>query len=119
MTDRRLLSPMSVLLLDAADYIETHGHYKGAYFNRSPDYEGSIFPPACLVGSFLAVTRITVEDYQVKHTMVNKAEKYMNDYLNDNCTAWNDDMDRTAGEVIKALREAAIAYKEYANADEA
>lgn len=124
MTDRRLLSPMSKLLLDAADYLETHGHHKGCYFKGGavPDYEGSVFPKACLIGSLLAVARVPVEDYQsgMRNFIVGDAERYMNEYLNvTDCTTWNDDLDRTASEVIAALREAAITYKEYADADEA
>jgi hypothetical protein len=115
MTDRRLLTPIVKMFLDAADYIEQRGHYKGQYFKRGVyDYAGSIFPPACLVGAMMAAVHIDTGDEPPP--IVNRGENYMNDYLGVNdCTTWNDRPERTAEEVITALRGAALSYKEKAD----
>lgn len=106
MTERRLLSPLQKMLLDGADYIEKFGHWKGSYFRGVPDFEGSIFPPACLMGSLQAATRQFDSS-----TLVNRGEAYINKRLQVNdCTAWNDQEERTPAEVIQALRDAAASY---------
>lgn len=95
----RNITKVGLVLLAAADYIEKHGHLKG----RNGGFNGA---PACAVGA-MSATSMTVGTF-------NKVASHFSKYLV-HCTGkkfetigdWNDAPERTADEVIHALRAAA------------
>lgn len=92
------LEPWRQVLLDAADYMETHGHCKG----RQEDSSGRV----CLIGSLIKVTGSEKD----RHPYVNEArlqfERRMGipDFTG---FLWNDRFERTSEEVIAAMRKVA------------
>lgn len=94
--DRTTLEPWRRALLDGADYIARNGHHKGACYN----YAAGPNPPSCLIGSLSNAGGINniLEPVEI-------FEKYINGY---NVVAWNDAPERTAGEVIAAMRACAL-----------
>lgn len=107
MTSRRLLDPVSKALLDAADYMEAHGHCK----DKSTDWMGRV----CLIG---AITRVVFRDQAIDQALHmatrNRLEAYLGYRL---ITIWNNAPERTADEAIAALRGAAIMEVEPAVAE--
>lgn len=95
MTSRRFLDPVSKSLLDAADYIEKHGHCK----HMAKNSDGN----ACIVGA-LSITWCLSSCAKVASYLVLCVETPVV-----SITAWNDAPERTAEEVIAALRGAAVA----------
>ena len=96
MTSRRLLDPVSRVLLDAADYIEKHGHCKGMSRRR----DGAV----CVAGSISVV----IWSAELRLSARRRLSAYIGipPYLN--IPVWNDAPARTADEVISALRGAAL-----------
>jgi hypothetical protein len=93
MTSRRLLTTEARVLLGAADLIETHGHCKGHYHK-----DGAF----CAVGAMSEITGSNTK-------LLDQALKRLSDATDVlSVTVWNDHPDRTAGEVISALRQAAL-----------
>lgn len=103
MTSRRLLSPTTKLLLDAADYMEKHGHCK----SRLRDDEGRV----CLWGAINAVTG--AKDY-VAHLQLNlvnhvgRVAAHLGLLTPDDAIRWNNAPGRTQEEAVSALRSAAL-----------
>lgn len=94
MTSRRLLSPVSRALLDAADYIEKHGWCQ----HSLQDPNGRV----CIFGAIDLVTA----DPDVLGNAVVRLSRQVSYYP---ITAWNDAPERTKQEVVDTLRAAAMA----------
>jgi hypothetical protein len=92
MTSRRLLDPILKVLLDAADYMEAHGHCKHAI----EDSRGRV----CLLG---AIIRVGKEHFYAASDRMRNYTKHP--ALSD----WNNARERTQEEVVAAFRAAAIA----------
>lgn len=99
MTDRRLLTPVAKALLDAADYIEANGHCKRSYTEHVVG-GGDVHPRACAIGAISLFAHNDVRD---------QATKRLADHVGVVLVyRWNDAHERTADEVVAAMREAAI-----------
>jgi hypothetical protein len=93
MTSRRLLSPSSVTLLKAANYMEEHGWCQ----HREIDDHGRV----CAYGAILKVAED--EDWG------GKAAGRLRSYIGcGGIATWNDQPGRTEAEVIATMRAAAI-----------
>jgi hypothetical protein len=94
----------------AADHIAVFGHHKG---NALAEGYHSSVAPACIVG---AVTVVNLASGTVQRDALNA----LNMYLGCGIISWNDAPERTAGEVVEALRACAIieAAKESADVRE-
>lgn len=89
MTSRRLLNPISKSLLDAADYIEKHGHCKFTIEDR----EGRV----CAMGVLNKVRA------------ANGSSARLYKFIGcDSIVNWNNRPERTPEEVIAAFRGAAL-----------
>lgn len=104
MTSRRLLNPEAKILLDAADYMEKHGHCK----NVLEDKDGRV----CLWGAINRVTCGTNDDLSRVDNL--DRLKPVSEYLGipyDLGVAiinWNNAKERTQEEVVAALRATAL-----------
>lgn len=98
MTSRRLLTPEAKALLDAADYIDAHGHHKRGYYPC--DYKAGMTPPACAIGAILRVSQ--------NDTVWLAVKKLAAAIGTDDIPRWNDAPQRTPVEVAAALRSAAV-----------
>lgn len=117
MTSRRLLDPVSKVLLDAADYMEKHGHAKKQLQSET----GAV----CLRGAIYAAIGLTVSSHWDKESfkLFYAADERVNrclfpndqDAYSSRHIAWNNEDERRAEEVVAALREAALMETE--NAD--
>lgn len=112
MTSRRLLTPVAKALLDAADYIEQNGHAKRSYYEHVVG-GGDVPPRACVVGALKLFASNDVYDQAVKRLSEHISDglsltshKRLSIYI------WNDARERTANEVISAMRSAAIENKQ-------
>lgn len=99
MTSRRLLTPVAKVLLDAADYIEKYGHHKGAF--RHLDHP-EMMPRVCAIGALIMVEHHS----DARCAAGERLEAFIGSR---DIPGWNDAPERTAGEVISALRGAALA----------
>lgn len=95
MTSRRLLTPLVKHLLDAADYLEEHGHCKDRWSNQ----QGA----KCLLGAIHAGAGSA--GYQGARDRV---IAYLGFRGVGEAVDWNNAPERTADEVIAALRGAAL-----------
>ncbi|WP_282204491.1 DUF6197 family protein [Kitasatospora fiedleri] len=102
---RERVSVEQVLELAAA-YIEVHGHHKG-------DFGSEKDRSACAVG---AIRAIVTGRRDVQHPLADAAVLALSQQLPDvmaevleNVAEWNDALERTASEVVRALRAAALA----------
>lgn len=84
------------VLLAAADHIERVGWYQGWFYSNLLDRANS---PCCVMGAVIACA-----DDQ---TQVDRIWNKLNDVVNDGTAVWNDQPERTQGEVVGVLREAA------------
>lgn len=100
------------ILDEAANVIERNGHCKGFYYDLSVD-----LPPAECPVCPLGAINLAMGNPNPKTDRVfgSPAEVAMERYLDAASVAdWNDDPDRTAEQVIAALRGAARAEREHA-----
>lgn len=98
MTSKRLLDPVSVALLEAADYIEEHGHCKNMLHTDG----GQV----CAIGALCAVA-----DFTILFSASDRVRSFLNlgHELHFNpVVTWNNAPERTKEEVISAFREAAM-----------
>lgn len=101
MTSRRLLTPDTKALLDAADYMEKHGHCKGSYRRtRHPES----MPTVCAFGAILMAT----DDGDTRSQAAQRLAAFVGATEDHGVPDWNDAPERTADEVIAALRGAAM-----------
>lgn len=102
-------------LLAAADYIERHGWYQGVAFGPSDD---SRPPPACAFGAIQQTVmrrlQTLFDETCTPSDVVDESCRVVEEYLGlprDNfyrrLPRWNDARERTAAEVVAALRGAA------------
>lgn len=94
-TKTTTLEPWRRLLLDAADYMETHGHCKANFW----DAEGQV----CLAGAILSVQKVGDVDNCYRAWRALQAATGAYDMI-----LWNDAPERTAAEVIQTMREVAL-----------
>jgi hypothetical protein len=86
------------ILNAAADYIEKYGHVTGRY---GGNFHGTREDgPACLSGAMRSVARDRISEHWLALDALHR-------HLGENPLSWNDRHDRTADEVISALRAAA------------
>ncbi|MGW4810497.1 DUF6197 family protein [Kitasatospora cineracea] len=90
----------------AAEYIEVHGHHKG-------DFAAEQGRGACAVGAIQAIVTGHRAD---RHPLADAAVRVLsgrlpdvNDDAVENVATWNDEPSRTAVEVTRVLRAAALA----------
>jgi hypothetical protein len=95
LVDRTTLEPWRKLLLDGADYVEKHGHCKYALVNE----RGQV----CLLGA-LRKTMPSWEAEALAHAALIKCVGAFSGFL----AGWNDAPERTADEVIDAMRACAM-----------
>jgi hypothetical protein len=101
MTSQRLLTQEARILLDAADLIETHGLCKDAL------HEGGRY---CAMGAIARAAEIPLCDaYIYPITQTRAAVKLLRQICSSSIADWNDAPERTAEDVVAALRAAAIA----------
>lgn len=96
LVDRTRLEPWRKALLDAADYIDKHGHCKG----EAVDKKGR----SCLIGA-LEIVRI-MDESATKPVM--EIRRYLQSTRSYDVIHWNDAPERTPAEVIGAMRECAL-----------
>lgn len=101
MTSRRLLTPDTKALLDAADYIEAHGLHKGSYREM-----GALerMPRVCAIGAIVMAT----DDGGARSSAGIRLAEFIGLSKDHGIPDWNDAPERTADEVIAALRGAAL-----------
>lgn len=109
MTDKRLLTPVKLNLLRAADYIEMYGWYRGDLFDEGSDeatchVRTKLMPSACALGAL----RMTAPDSTVRHQALEVLGRYVGVEEPGEIAEWNDDNDTTQDMVVHALRGAAI-----------
>ncbi len=98
MTSKRLLDPITRILLDAADYIEQNGLNKGEYYGRT--IRGRELRPACVLGAIRA--------FSDDEDLVKAAMAHFRHSIVIPIPVWNDDPKRTAEEVVAKLRSSAL-----------
>lgn len=89
--DRTTLEPWRKALLDAADYIEKYGHWKGSGFYGDK---------ACFIGSLVKVG--------ISNETLFDAINSVENYVRCGVVKWNDAPERTPAEVMGAMRECAL-----------
>jgi hypothetical protein len=94
MTSRRLLDDAAIALLNAADLLETEGWCQGRFFHASG--------ARCALG---ALVHSTISQREVRGTVVSRLYRITGGI---DITLWNDAAERTADEVVAALRAAAL-----------
>lgn len=101
MTSRRLLTPDTKALLDAADYIEAHGLHKGSYREM-----GALerMPKVCAIGGIIMAT----DDGSARSDAGVRLANFIGATQDHGIPDWNDAPERTADEVVAALRGAAL-----------
>lgn len=106
MTSRRLLTPTTKAMLEAADYIEQHGWCCG--YRRSSTGTGFLSwlidgnkPRVCADQAIAQVT----DDVEIQH----EARRRFKAYLGiDSIPLWSDAPGRTKEQIVAAWREAAL-----------
>ena len=100
MTSRRLLDPVSRILLQAADYMEEHGHCKQILQNDRGE--------VCINGALQAVMR---QQSVSRETFCNDwwmASIRISQHIGADPVQWNNAPERKKEEVVAALRGAAF-----------
>ena len=98
MSDHSIAMKLSEVLYRAADRIEWFGHLKGAAIGPEGDYRTA---PTCAVGAISVTTLPDVE-------LGRRAADALSAHLGRGIVDWNDEDERTADEVVEALRAAAV-----------
>ena len=100
MTSRRLLDPVSRILLQAADYMEEHGHCKHILQND----RGAV----CINGALQAVLRQQSVSKAIYCYDVHMASNRIIQHIHADPVQWNNAPERKKEEVVAALRGAAF-----------
>ncbi|MEU3052235.1 DUF6197 family protein [Streptomyces griseus] len=97
----------------AAEYISKHGWHQGDYYSyRATDAEklglpaDQSHPPACALGAILATGPATA-DAVIAAAAIGRLATYLDLPDGVGISVWNDAVDRTAEDVILALKTAA------------
>jgi hypothetical protein len=90
----------------AADHIERFGHHKGDGFGEGH----TSVAPACTIGAITVASECGVHPGQA-------AIAAMVSFLGSGIITWNDAPERTAAEVVEALRAAAVIEAAKENSD--
>ncbi|MGI5236997.1 DUF6197 family protein [Dactylosporangium sp. CA-139066] len=122
----KLTPGVAETLRRAADYIDRHGLHKADYFacgTRRTDQQSGTLPAACAIGaiSYGAYGRVRRDPWgsyvALTSTPTNAFsdavlwfEQYVDDRHGNTVSGWNDHPDRTAADVVAALRAAADEY---------